>query len=164
MARDGTNKADQLEGSRKADTLYGLGGDDKISGHKGNDFIDGGTGNDKIGGGEGRDTLTGGAGKDTFHFRSYAKTDYDTVTDFKHGVDKIAFDFVVFDGAKAGAIPKGDFYAGTKAHDADDRFVYDQKSGKLFYDADGSGSEAQHLVAVLKHSPTLTFSDFLFFH
>ena len=46
------------------------------------------------------------------------------------------------------------------AADSDDRIVYDQATGSLFYDADGSGSGAALLFAVLDTSPTIAASDF----
>jgi Ca2+-binding RTX toxin-like protein len=49
------------------------------------------------------------------------------------------------------------------ANDANDRIIYEQSSGKLYYDADGSGSGAQIQIAVLGASshPSLTATDFL---
>lgn len=50
----------------------------------------GGAGNDTLVGGGGNDTLTGGAGNDVFGFT--ARGHY-TITDFRKGEDKLAFDF-----------------------------------------------------------------------
>jgi Ca2+-binding RTX toxin-like protein len=41
------------------------------------------------------------------------------------------------------------FWAGTAAHDADDRIVYDSSSRQLWYDADGTGSSAAQLIATV---------------
>ena len=38
---------------------------------------------------------------------------------------------------------------GSRAHDADDRIVYDSASGALHYDADGSGAGAGVQIATL---------------
>jgi Ca2+-binding RTX toxin-like protein len=161
MKITGNNRANRLEGTNKADTIFGLGGNDKISGRGGADIIDGGAGNDTIGGGSGHDKLTGGAGADTFVFRSFKAADSDHVTDFKHGVDKLAFDHATFSTLKAGSLSGAAFFAGTKAHDGSDRFIYDKKTGHLYYDDDGKGGHAQHLVATLDNHTSLTASDFL---
>ena len=47
------------------------------------------------------------------------------------------------------------------AHDADDRIIYDENSGALFYDADGSGAGAAVQFASLRHHPAITAADFL---
>jgi Ca2+-binding RTX toxin-like protein len=63
------------------------GGNDTLIGSSGNDAMLGSWGNDRLTGGLGDDQLTGGSGADTFAFG----TDWgnDTVTDFRHGVDKL---------------------------------------------------------------------------
>jgi Ca2+-binding RTX toxin-like protein len=53
------------------------------------------------------------------------------------------------------------FVTGTRAQDKEDRIVYDQKSGKLYYDQDGTGSKAQVQIATLSKGLTMTASDFL---
>jgi Ca2+-binding RTX toxin-like protein len=45
------------------------------------------------------------------------------------------------------------------AHDADDRIVYDTSSGKLYYDADGTGTVQSVQVAVLANAPALAATD-----
>ena len=56
-----------------------------------------------------------------------------------------------------------DAFAKNKAGDAiddTDRILYSSKTGKLFYDADGSGDGAKVLFATLADSPKLTVADF----
>ena len=92
-----------------------------MSGGTGNDSMYGGRGQDTLNGGEGADILTGGLGKDTFEYSDVkdsvnAPGQYDTVTDFHQGVDKIdlsgidanigvggdqAFQYVAYDPNKA---------------------------------------------------------------
>jgi Ca2+-binding RTX toxin-like protein len=141
--------------------IFGLGGNDRISGHQGDDRIDGGSGNDTIGGGQGHDKMIGGSGKDTFIFRHFGASDTDTITDFKHGTDKLAFDHATFDALDAGSLASSAFHVGTKAHDGDDHFIYDKKSGKVYYDDDGIGPHGQHLIATLTNHPILSAADFL---
>ena len=47
-----------------------------------------------------------------------------------------------------------------KAHDANDRIIYDKDSGKLYYDADGSGSKADVCFSDISKHFKLTAADF----
>jgi Ca2+-binding RTX toxin-like protein len=79
----GSNEA--ILGSSKTDTLVGT---------SGNDIINGNGGNDTITGGLGADTLTGGSGRVTFAYNAIldsTPSSHDTITDFRHGHDKIDF-------------------------------------------------------------------------
>jgi Ca2+-binding RTX toxin-like protein len=156
-------------GNSSANVLTGNAGDNVLSGLAGADTINGGDGNDTINGGAGLDRLTGGLGADTFVFSTLATTSFgssvDTVTDFNSSEgDKLAFSKAVFTGLGAiGALGADAFYAGTAAHGASDRIIYDSASGKVYYDADGTGSKAAVLVATLGDvvHPALSFADIL---
>src|SRR5690606_36797079 len=70
------------------------------------------------------------------------------------------------DAAIAGLGPRGElsggrFRIGGAAADADDRVIYDEASGRLFYDADGVGGAAQVRIARLDAGLDLTRHDFL---
>jgi serralysin len=55
------------------------------------------------------------------------------------------------------------FHAGagvTTAHDAGERILYDNGTGNLYYDADGTGAAAAKLFATLSSVPTIAASDF----
>jgi Ca2+-binding RTX toxin-like protein len=76
-------------------------------------------------------------------------------------------DFSNFDrvgGVPGGAAvsPSAWFRSGTDglAKDANDRFIYDQLTGKLYYDADGTGSAARQNIATFEGAPALTAADF----
>ncbi|MEG3640423.1 hypothetical protein [Magnetococcus sp. PR-3] len=59
-----------------------------------------------------------------------------------------------------GALDAGYFVAGTAAADANDYFIYDAASFKLYYDADGSGTtETQQVVATFDSDVSLAADD-----
>ncbi|WP_194164599.1 cadherin domain-containing protein [Microvirga thermotolerans] len=151
-----------LTGTAAADALTGEAGGDTLLGLAGNDTLRGLAGNDRLSGGLGRDVLAGGAGRDVFVFDTKpGKTNLDRITDFNVAEDTIHLARKVFKGiAKKGVLAKGAFHAGAKAHDADDRVVYDKKTGALFYDADGTGSAAAVQIATLQKNLKMTEKDF----
>jgi Ca2+-binding RTX toxin-like protein len=136
--------------------------DNLIVARGGNDRLSGGEGGDILHGGQGSDTLTGGAGADSFVFETaLSRTrNVDTINDFA-AEDFIVLARSVFGAAGPQARLAGDaFVLGTAAADAEDRLVYDQASGKLFYDADGTGAGAQILFARLGAGTELGAADF----
>lgn len=89
---NGTGKADVLYGGSGNDTIKGNDGDDVIYGGSGNDTINGNNGADTITGGFGADQLTGSNGNDRFIYLFVADSNasqFDTITDFASGSDKI---------------------------------------------------------------------------
>jgi len=152
-----TNDAD-------GDTYTGIenlrGGDlgDALSGNAVANALDGGKGNDTLTGGKKADTLTGGAGADDFVIDNIAAGGADVFTDFK-GIDTIALEGSVF-GLPNGALAPSRFVVGNAAQDANDRLIYNAGNGKLFFDADGTGAQAQVLIATLSGSPALSAADF----
>ena len=133
-------------------TLVGNELANRLFGAEGSQTLDGGAGND---------TLTGGAGADTFRIAS-AQHGADRIADFSAGVDRLELESAVFTQlADTGNLAAGYFTAnitGTAA-DADDYIVYETDTGRLFYDADGSGSGASVLIATLTGVPDLSVSD-----
>lgn len=157
---NGDDRDNKLNGDDGDNTISGGGGNDRLAGHAGKDTLKGDDGNDNIGGGKGHDVLTGGSGRDNFVFNSFSSEDSDRITDFKSKTDKLQFDHSIFD-LKIGKLSTDIFVAGKNAIDADDRFIYDNKSGKLYYDDDGNGAHAKQLVATLDHKAALVASDFI---
>ena len=151
----GTPRADVLKGTDGIDGFYGMGGNDIIYGYGGYDALAGGTGNDR---------LYGGKGNDNFIFESKlnAKTNVDRIMDFKSSEDDtISLSRSVFKKTGSyGALKEAAFYAGRKAHDKDDRIIYDKKTGSLYYDPDGTGSAAQIKFAILANKAAITHADF----
>lgn len=159
----GGNGNDTQVGGTGNDQMAGGDGNDTLSGGAGHDWLAGGKGNDTLAGGLGHDWLTGGSGNDSFVFDTSAGVpNYDTIVDFWHGHDRIALDGQLFQGlaAQGHRLDADAFFAGTHAHDADDRIVYDQATGRLCYDANGNHDGGAVLIAVITNHPLLTASDF----
>ncbi|WP_167853587.1 calcium-binding protein [Roseovarius aestuariivivens] len=113
---------------------------------------------------EGRDTLKGQAGGDTFVFdRALGPDNVDRIIDFNTNEanegDILKMKGTVFGSMAAGALGADQFVAGTAAVDASDRFIFDQASGQLWFDADGSGAGAQELIATFEQNATVTAAD-----
>lgn len=140
-------------------------GDDVLRGGAGADDVRGGTGDDQIAGETGADVLAGGEGADAFVFDAagWTAADADRILDFRSGEDAIWLDDAAFAALASdanGALAAGQLVLGTRALDADDHLVYDQASGRLWYDADGSGrDEGRVLVAKLGGGKALDADD-----
>ncbi|MDF8333822.1 calcium-binding protein [Novosphingobium cyanobacteriorum] len=159
------NAAIDGTGNELDNTLTGNAAANVLTGRAGNDALVGGNGDDVLSGGAGNDTLTGGAGTDTFRFAgvNVADAGRDQIIDFLHGEDVLSFERYYYGGVGAnGALDPSHFVLGTKAGDADDRMIYDKATGNLWYDADGTGSQAQIRIAVLAGHPDLAASDLIF--
>lgn len=130
--------------------------------------ITGNAGANKVYGGLGNDILRGGSGKDTFVFdtRTDKSTNVDRLHDFSVKDDSIHLDNKIFTKLGSGSLSKPKKFAsdmfvkGTAAKDQEDRIVYDNKTGALYYDQDGTGSKAQVKIATLNKGLGLTYNDF----
>ena len=129
----------------------------------GNEFANsllGNNGVNALNGGGGADTLTGFGGGDRFDFMTaLGGGNVDLITDMVSGTDKLGLDDAIFTAIGA-TLDAGEFVVGAAAVDADDRIIYNQASGQLFYDADGNGAGAAVQFATLQGSPALTVNDF----
>ncbi|NOT73002.1 MAG: hypothetical protein HOP09_17525, partial [Hyphomicrobium sp.] len=143
-----------IRGNNGTNTLLGGGGNDSLYGYAGNDTIESQAGND---------SLFGGTGVDRFQFRQSqlgAASGIDRIYDFT------AADYIKIDTASVlseRALLSTEFAAGTTALDASDRVIYDQVSGAVWFDADGTGAQAKILFAVLDTKPVIAASEFLLF-
>jgi Leucine-rich repeat (LRR) protein len=189
--RNGTSKADKLRGKGRNDAIFGRGKDDLLSGQSGNDFLAGGKGNDVVSGdagndllfgGKANDTLVGGGGNDIliggvgsdrittgtgndqvgFTSLTSSKT-ADTITDFNVKADMLVLSAQAFGGSLVvgQTIRAEEFYIGTKAIGAEDRFIYNRKTGDLLFDADGSGAGKAIAFAHLKAGLNLSNQNIL---
>lgn len=162
----GTAKAEKF-GTAGNDFVIAAGGNDTLKGGAGVDILVGGAGADVISGGARADTLAGGKGADRFVFDAKlgAVPEFDAIIDFSAADDTIALDGRVFAGlGKAGALAPDLFkdlgLVGAFA-DADDRILYDSKSGALSYDKDAGGSAPAVKFAQLENRALLTAADFI---
>lgn len=126
-----------------------------LNGNGGHNIIKGGGGNDRIDGNGNADVLSGGAGADTFMFLSRANSsarNWDIITDFEKGVDKIDLvdnlDFRAREGAA--------FIFGLGG-----QVRFDQRGGSTFVEVELDGDQVADLVVQLRGTYTLTKGDFL---
>lgn len=153
---------DRLLGLGEDDVLIAGAGNDELQGGDGNDKLYGGAGVDRLIGGAGNDLLVGGDGADRFVFSSpLAANNVDTIDDFMSD-DTIVLNLAVFPALQtAGALKSDFFHVGTAAADANDFIVYNEITGELFYDADGSGAGSAVLFARVDAGTVLSASDFV---
>jgi Ca2+-binding RTX toxin-like protein len=144
--------------SKHDDTLTGTSGNDKFDGLAGKDIISGLEGDDTLDGGAGNDVLTGGSGKDIFKLTNFSK---DTIIDFSVDDDTIQLENSAFTQLTATGVLKATNFKIGAAVDANDYVIYNNGTGELFYDADGSGAGAAVQIAVLGISIALTNADFV---
>ncbi|MFI0842489.1 calcium-binding protein [Mesorhizobium sp. IMUNJ 23232] len=152
-------------GNSLGNIITGNSANNSLAGSSGNDTLSGGSGDDTLNGGSGKDTLTGGAGKDNFRFNTTlsASGNVDTVTDFSVADDTVQLDNVVFTAlTTTGTLASAAFRANTTglAGDSSDRIIYESDTGKLFYDADGTGATVGIQFAILTAGLALTNADF----
>jgi Ca2+-binding RTX toxin-like protein len=134
----------------------------------GNEFAQSLTGNagaNRLDGKGDADTLRGLGGADVFVFSSaLGGGNVDTILDFSVPADTIELAGAVFAGLSPAGIlsasafvANADGLAGNAAH----RIIYETDTGKLFYDADGTGAAAGLHFATLTIGLALTNADFV---
>jgi len=135
-----------------------------LTGNANGNEVRGNNGNNVLAGGNGRDTLTGLGGQDSFLFNTAldAANNVDQITDFNVAADTILLEQDIFSSSLGlGNISAGEFVIGTAALDANDRIIYNNANGALFYDSDGAGGAAAIQFATLGTGLALTNVDFL---
>ncbi|MEQ1670002.1 MAG: calcium-binding protein, partial [Hyphomicrobium sp.] len=137
----GNNGINTILGGGGGDSLYGFGDNDRLEGQAGGDH------------------LTGGIGVDRFVFRESLglASGIDRIYDFT-STDQIVIDAVSISAQTL--LTANQFVLGTTALDANDRVIYDETTGIVRFDADGTGVKAALLFAVLNTKPVISFADF----
>ncbi len=137
-------------GSKQDDFLYAEGIGSKILGKAGNDYVIGGDVDQVLKGGKGDDLLFahdgfafmyGGKGSDVFVFADPSLPS--KIKDFNPNKDLIGLDGWGFDAIGPGFLADDQFRVGKQAKTESQIIIYDKKTGKLYYDGDGSGPDAQ---------------------
>lgn len=170
----GTVFGDRLTGNDQANSLFGNDGTDFLRGGEDNDVVHGGLGNDTIYGGAGSDILIAGAGADVFVLQpsnNFQNGYVDKITDFDVNEDRLVFSASDFNGglvtdtnlteinSETGVLINitNPYSLGTSAS-----FFYENDTGILSFDPDGSGSVATSEIAVLSNTPLLSKEDIIF--
>lgn len=134
-----------------------------LSGNELVQAITGNAGANILDGKGGSDTLTGLGGADAFVFSTtLGSGNVDTITDFSVADDTIRLDNAVFTAlTSTGTLASSAFKnLAVGSIDSNDRILY-SASGKLYYDADGSGGEFGLVkFAELTGVPAITAADF----
>jgi uncharacterized delta-60 repeat protein len=134
----------------------------RIFGNAGNNSLFGTVNRDTFESGAGSDTVTGGGGADRILFSATPNgANVVTITDFHSGSDELRLGELLFPSLPAGPVAASSFVAepGAAAHDGNDFILYDTATGRLSYDADGSGAAAAALIAILTGHPMLAATD-----
>jgi len=154
---------DRMDGGLGNDLVKGNSGDDQVRGWLGDDILKGNKGNDVLEGDDGNDLLFGGDGKDLFAFAInplMLPVGVDTIKDFKHGKDLIGITIFGPENPPLGYLEDKYFHKGTAATTADQLVIYDKKSGNIMIDLDGTGAQAQFVLASVKAGTKLHADDF----
>ncbi|MEH2083103.1 MAG: calcium-binding protein [Nostoc sp.] len=133
-----------------------------ISGAAYDDNIVGSNGSDTLSGGEGgNDILIGGNGNDTFAFYNYQGVA--RVHDFNTTNELIQVSSYNFGSdLSIGSLQKSQFTLGTSATTSNQRFIYDNTTGALYFDLDGSANAfTQVKFAQLSDGLSLTENNFV---
>ena len=117
-------------------------------------------GDDTLDGGLGNNMLTGGTGNDVFKFTTLGHID--TITDYNVANDTIQLENAVFTAlTTTGTLAAGQFRIGTQAVDANDFIIYNNATGALLYDANGSGAGAAVQIATIGVGLAMTNAEFV---
>jgi hypothetical protein len=140
----GTLSSDSPTGTSDADVISGVSGSEKLSGKGGNDI------------------LIGGSGEDSFNFDTpLSVTNVDIIKDFNAPDDTIALSNTIFAKLSEGSLRASNFRAGDKPLDRDDYVIYDENTGALYYDTDGSSAAAAMKFAEIENKARLAAADFI---
>jgi serralysin len=152
---DGSGFNDRLMGDKAANELHGDGGNDILYGYFGNDVLAGWEGNDSY-------VFSTKLGPDNVDHVAFMNP---TSAGGIYGDDRFLLSDQIFAGlgTPGGRIDSSVFRSNTlgAAVDANDRIVYDNNNGLLYYDPDGNGAAEKILFATVDHTiTTITWHDF----
>ena len=135
-----------------------------LTGNETGNTLRGNNGNNILNGGDGNDELTGLWGEDAFLFDTPldAVLNMDYIMDFNVNDDTIQLDQTIFSSSltPGSSVGGSQFVIGTAALDAAHRIIYDEATGDVFYDSDGTGATAAIRFAHVSAGLALTNFDF----
>jgi Ca2+-binding RTX toxin-like protein len=110
----------------------------------------------------GNDTLTGNSGADTFVFNAPLDPagNVDVITDYTVADDTMRLENAFMPGHSNGTLAADAFRVGAAAADASDRVIYNDDTGALLFDRDGTGAGAAVRFATLDADLTMTNAEF----
>jgi len=157
----GNSLNNHIAGNGNSNSLRGNDGNDRLLGKNSGDWLYGNSGNDTLDGGGAGDTLFGGAGSDRFLFdTALGAQNHDRIMDFATGLDTIVLSSRVFRALGGpGPLDPNFFVIGAAAADGNDFIIYDDATGRLYYDRDANGAGAQVHFATLQGNPVLSAAD-----
>ncbi|VXC61412.1 calcium-binding protein [Sphingomonas sp. AX6] len=132
----------------------------RLSGNVFAQTIAGTEGADTIAGGGGMDTLFGGGGADLFVMSGTAAGNVAVIGDFNAGGQADRIGLSTGFEALGASLDTNEFLRGTAAAGTNAQVIYDQVSGQLFYDADGTGTGAAVLFATVAPGSALETTSF----
>jgi len=134
-----------------------------LTGLDGNDTIRGFDGNDTIVGGHGNDYFEGGNGADSFVFGAAgAANGVDKIGDFVHGTDLLLFTGADYGFTSGHVLTATEFTAGSTAVGSSAQFIWNAAAHTLYWDDDGTGSDAAVAIVTFLGSPTVDHNDIHF--
>ncbi|NET10322.1 MAG: hypothetical protein F6K09_06645 [Merismopedia sp. SIO2A8] len=155
--RDGN---DRFNGGSGKDRLLGDGGDDRLNGGTDGDRLVGGSGDDDLIGGAGMDTILTGVGADSiiYNNRREGGGRGDRIRDFDEDNDLIVVKGRRFDRSLRTnrLLRRKYFTVGSEATTQNHRFIFDDSSGVLSFDPDGTGDRQSIILARLGRNTDLT--------
>jgi Ca2+-binding RTX toxin-like protein len=120
-----------------------------LTGNETGNVVRGNNGNNTINGGDGRDELIGLGGQDWFLFNTELDdetivdpdTNVDIITGFNVVDDTIRLDATIFSSSLVpdNSVAGSQFFVGAAAGDANHRIIYNNTTGAVLYDSDGTG-------------------------
>ncbi len=132
-----------------------------LIGSHSNNLLIGSSGSDNLTGKFGNDTLTGGDSADKFIFNAKldANFNFDQITDFSTGIDKLVLDETIFTRL-TNSVQDSNLVIGMDAQDSDDYLIYDSTTQTLYYDSDGSAFGAKVAFVQVVGINSLNSADF----
>lgn len=144
------------------ENVIASGDDDELLGDSNANGLTAGGGADVLDGRLGNDVLSGGTGADDFYFSTALDglLNVDAIADFAAVDDTFFLSDAIFSTISGGTLDASAFVIGDTAADADDRIIYDQDNGLIYYDPDGNGGTDAILFATVAAGTALTSVDF----